>query len=119
MLAWASFTGGTEHTNPHPPKRRAGNYALIFFKEKAAVRTDAAPTNTNSTPRTQTTQTPPGPQSSPSQVYPPNTPLSCNLRSNYPFFLFNHLSRRAGTLCNHNTTHLPSNSNTLHPSPRT
>src|SRR5258707_15222946 len=73
MLAWASFTGGTEHTNPHPPKRRAGNYALIFFKEKAAVRTDAAPTNTNSTPKTQTTQTPPRPESSPSQGYPPNT----------------------------------------------
>src|SRR5258708_431741 len=36
MLAWASFMGGTEHTNPHPPKRRAGNYALNFLQGKSS-----------------------------------------------------------------------------------
>src|SRR5258708_4055928 len=36
MLAWASFMGGTEHTNPHPPKRRAGNYALNCHQGKSS-----------------------------------------------------------------------------------
>src|SRR5258708_19664226 len=36
MLAWASFMGGTEHTNPHPPKRRAGNYALDSLQGKSS-----------------------------------------------------------------------------------
>jgi hypothetical protein len=40
---------------------------------KALVRTDVAPTNTNSPPKSQTTQTPPNPKPLPSRRYPPNT----------------------------------------------
>src|SRR5258708_16116436 len=119
MLAWASFMGGTEHTNPHPPKRRAGNYALNCHQGKSSRqdrrrsdRYELKIENTNN------------PNTAKARIItitrlPPNTPLSCNPRSNYPCFVFNHLTHRAGTLCNHNTTHLPSHSYTLPSSPRT
>src|SRR5438445_13884069 len=86
---------------------------------KAAVRTDAAPTDTNSTPKTQTTQTPPSLETLPSRGYPPNTPLSCNPRPTLHLFLINHLPRPLTLLCDYCSTHLPSHPNTLHPSPST
>ncbi len=107
------------HTNPHARENREGNCCANYSRIKAAVRTDAAPTNTSSPPRRQATQTPPGPGSLPSRGYPPNAPLSCNLLPTFRLFVFNYLTRRPVNFCPSNSTHLPSNSNTLHPSPRT
>ncbi len=95
-----------------------GNFSP-FFWGKALVRTDAAPTNTNSPPKTQTIRKPPNQETLPSRGYPPNTYSPCNPRPTFHFFLFNHLPRHYPIFCIHHSTHLPSNSNTLHPSPRT
>ena len=110
----------TAHTHEcHLRVSQRKNHSPNFSAKKAAVRTDAALTDTNSKSRTQTTQIPTGPGSSPSRGYPPNTPLQCKPLANHLFFVFNHLTRCLLKSCSHQPTLLPSNSNTLHSSPRT
>jgi hypothetical protein len=103
---------------PHPPKNSTQLHAKVFFSEKAAVRTDAAPTNKRSAPKTRTSQTLPIQESSPPWLTSKHL-NSVQAACHFPALLLLQLNSSPPKVCIRHSTFLPSKSHTLHCSPRT